>query len=818
MSDNDKTVIISAKDRTIRLQKGEIYLDETQHKEPQGSAADLNISLPPNRYEYLGLLGSGGMGHVLRVRDLILNRSIAMKVLHTHHLQNPNEKTRFLEEAQIEAQLQHPGIVSVHEMGTLPSEHMYFTMREVRGVPLKFHITHRKNPTENRIMLIQSLLRVCEAVGYAHNRGVVHCDIKPSNIMIGSYGEVWLVDWGIARLIHMKKIEEDPVYLIHNEHSFSDDITGTPLYMSPEQANGYNEELQPTSDIYALGVILYQILLGAYPYPKVSIHKLLEKVQHGDLIPFPTDKNEHELPSALVSICQKALSFHPKDRFQDGQELANALQRWMDGSQNADKALALIKQGLKKEEASQQLLLNLREQHEQIRAQTQTIALNEPEQLFHDLWKQEKENINKQKVGAKMWRQAEQLLLSAITYSPDHPSTNLALALFYHRAHQDPAHEYEQERLFEALEKHTHALPKDHPEKATLLTYLKGDGYITLNTAPQGATVYLEEYVEKNRRLIPHPVSKLGTTPLHQVSLPMGSYRLRIQKEGFEDVLYPVKINRLQHWDGVSPQDKRNRSIWLPPKGSIASDECYIPAGWFQYGGNTNTNASQKIQSKWLDGFIIGKFQFTNRQYIELLNRSLKDQHPKTESIQPKTLLQDGTLVNCYEREENGLFKLQDNPDGDEWNINAPVMCLSYEEKCTSIEIYADQKQLPYRLPTEEEWEKAARGVDARLFPWGNFFYATWSRCASSKTEMEGPTSVGIHLEDESPYGVFDMAGNVREATTTCVDETYITRGGCWYSSGTYNRADKRVSYKKSRRFGNLGFRVVRSIPAPEES
>ena len=479
MSDNEKTVIISAKDRTILFHKEGIHLDETRHKAPEGTEEDLNIHLPPERYEYLGLLGSGGMGHVLRVRDLILNRSVAMKVLHTHHLQNATEKTRFLEEAQIEAQLQHPGIVSVHEMGTLPSGHMFFTMREVRGVPLKSHIENRENPTDNRIMLIQSLLRVCEAVGYAHNRGVVHCDIKPSNIMIGAYGEVWLVDWGIARLIHMKKVEDDPVYLIHNAHSFSDDITGTPLYMSPEQASGYNEELQPTSDIYALGIILYQILLGKYPYPKVSIHKLLKKVQHGALIPFPVDKNEHELPSALVSICKKSLAFLPTDRFKDGQELANALQRWLDGSQKEEVAFRLIKQGLEREQESLALLGDLK--HEEMLLQKQRVEIPSytSEEKLYSLWNQEDLLHKKRREGEKKWRQAEQILLSAINHCPDHPKTNLALALFYYRAHQDPSHTHEQDRILEALDKHTQALPSRHPEKRMLQTYIIGDGFLS---------------------------------------------------------------------------------------------------------------------------------------------------------------------------------------------------------------------------------------------------------------------------------------------------------------------------------------------------
>ncbi|MAA79786.1 MAG: hypothetical protein CL916_11050 [Deltaproteobacteria bacterium] len=812
MFDNDKTIIISAKDRTIRLQKGGIRLDETQHEAPQGSESELNINLPPDRYEFLGLLGSGGMGHVLRVRDLILNRSIAMKVLHTHHLQNPIEKTRFLEEAQIEAQLQHPGIVSVHEMGILPSGHMYFTMREVRGVSLKSHLGHRDSPTESRIILIQSLLRVCEAVGYAHNRGVVHCDIKPSNIMIGSYGEVWLVDWGIARLIHMKKIEDDPVYLISNAHSFNDDITGTPLYMSPEQANGFNEELQPTSDVYALGIILYQIILGAYPYPKLSINKLLERVQHGELLPFPSDKNEHDLPSALVKICKKALSFNPKDRFQDGQEIASALQRWLDGSQKEEVAFRLIQEGLSHEKESQSLLVNLDHQYQLIQTKIEEIPSHTPEDIFYPIWNQEERLNHKRKEGAKKWRQAEQILLSALNHCPDHPKTNLALALFYFRAHQDPMHAHEKERVLEALEKHTYALPSRHLEKSKLQTYIVGHGFLSLHTKPSGANVVLEEYVQQNRRLIPVSRNNLGTTPLHKVPIPMGSYRLRIMKEGYEDVLYPIEITRLKHWDGIPPNSDSPYPIWLPPKGSILPDECYIPAGYFQYGGD-NTIKEQKMEVQWLDGYIIGKYPFSNRQYIALLDHAYDDGIPDVEAIQPMIPVQDGSMFNCYGRDEYGHFVIQEDLDGDLWDIDWPAICLSYDKKCRAIAVYAEQTQLPYSLPSEEQWEKAARGVDGRIFPWGNIFFNTWSHCSTSKEFIHGPSPIGHYPVDCSPYDAYDMAGNVREATTAITEDTYITKGGCWHSSGTYNRTNKRIYHKKGRHLGNLGFRIVRPIP-----
>ena len=164
----EQTVMV-IDDQTIQfLEKDGLSIESAEiPKEP------LNIELPPSRFQFIAVLGSGGMGVVIRVHDILLHREIAMKVLHSH-LQFSQERERFISEAQIEAQLQHPSIVSVHETGTLPSGHTYFTMREIKGTSFQDLLTERKAPHENRMELLQHLQRASEALGYAHARGVIH--------------------------------------------------------------------------------------------------------------------------------------------------------------------------------------------------------------------------------------------------------------------------------------------------------------------------------------------------------------------------------------------------------------------------------------------------------------------------------------------------------------------------------------------------------------------------------------------------------------------------------------------------------------------
>ncbi|MBM76750.1 MAG: hypothetical protein CMK59_15185 [Proteobacteria bacterium] len=321
------------------------------------------------RYLDFGLLGMGGMGEVRKVKDEDLMRTLAMKIIHPELMKKRNAMIRFIEEAQVCAQLQHPNTVPVYELGRLDDGRYYFTMKEIRGRELSDLISelheisdeHSWKSTESGTSfrrLIQIFHQICETIAYSHSLGVVHRDLKPENVMLGGFGEVLVVDWGIAKVLG--KVEEDfDGDAVATHRSFADAmatktgaIAGTPIYMSPEQARGEISRVGPHSDIYSLGGILYEILSGRPPYKGTGAMDVLEKVRRGppdplisvDTVDFAQADSASlsKIPLPLVDICERAMARSIEDRYASAEDLAKEVFDWLEGAQKRDKGLAEI--------------------------------------------------------------------------------------------------------------------------------------------------------------------------------------------------------------------------------------------------------------------------------------------------------------------------------------------------------------------------------------------------------------------------------------------------------------------------------------------
>ena len=287
------------------------------------------------RFQVSGKLGEGSQGIVYRVEDRDCHREVACKVL-SYSTTDPEEISRFIHEAQVTAQLEHPGIVPIHDLGVLKDGTVFYSMKRIDGESLQEVLRNRGGKPEHRFGLLEQFLKICQTMAFAHSRGVMHRDIKPRNVMVGSFGEVLVVDWGLAKVINCPDVVRPMASMRSNPDSdayrtVNGTAVGTPAYMSPEQAAGEVDTLDRRCDIYSLGVILYEALAGVSPYVRGEARKVMHQVSNALWTRLDQRPEGHGLPRALVAIVHRALAFDRKERYQTVDELADDLRSFIAG-------------------------------------------------------------------------------------------------------------------------------------------------------------------------------------------------------------------------------------------------------------------------------------------------------------------------------------------------------------------------------------------------------------------------------------------------------------------------------------------------------
>ncbi|MGE5716899.1 MAG: protein kinase domain-containing protein [Acidobacteriota bacterium] len=762
--------------------------EETFAPTPEGASSSVPVPLAATdaprdasgvvRYEIEGLIGEGGMGSVFLARDPSLGREVALKVAKG---EDPSRRARFLDEMRILGQLEHPNVVPLHALVVLDRA-PFCTMRYVRGRTLADVLGDLRMGDVETISrysttrLVQVLLQVTQAIDFAHSRGVLHRDLKPANVMLGEHGEVQVLDWGLAKVMDRG---EGTVLASGTDHTRVDEVVGTPGYMSPEQAA--SSPVDERSDVWALGVMMYEILTLQRPFSGANPIATLAGVLRDDPKPPRERAPGREIPVALERTCLRALAKSPDARHASVRELQDEIQAWLEAE--ADK--------VKRQENAGLLAFRGRKILEDYRRKKAEMAGLERE-------------VDTLRGGFQPWQpvgekaplySAEDRLRDAraqLATTGSNLVMTLAGALGHDESHSEARAvmaDYFFEQLLEADEQHDHRNVRYFGQIAAAFddgrhaAALKGDGSLALDSDPPGAEVWLYDFVERSLRLVPENERYLGRTPLAPVPLAMGSYLVILRARGRADTRYPISISRGRAWTG--------RARLLAP-AEIGEGFVHVPAGPYLLGGDValpGWGLPGRIAES--ADFCSGVHPVTMGEYVEFLNDLVAKDPAKATVHSPKKDVGGSTYLEVG---PTGRFSLPARDLlGEEMHPRRPCVSITWHSAAAYAEWRSARDGRPYRLPTEFEWEKAARGVDGRAFPWGNRFDASFCNSGESNPGRPRPLPVDSYETDVSVFGVRGMAGNARDWTATLVTQgrgetamvSSVIRGGAAEFAGS---------------------------------
>jgi serine/threonine-protein kinase len=767
---------------------------------------DAGVDFVPSedKFSIESSIGRGGMGEVFLVGDKDLRRQVAMKVLRPDTGRSREARLLFVAEAQATSQLEHPGVPPVHDIGLTADGRPYFTMKLVRGRTLR-EVLHdlvlkrrevQREYTLHRLVTI--LERIAEALQFAHERGVIHRDLKPDNIMLGDYGEVHLMDWGLAR-IEADSAEYEHVETARTESGLETQygaIKGTLPYMSPEQAVGH--PVDGRTDLYALGCVLYEILT-LHPAFDPQDEELFLKVQEGSFPDVATRNPRRPVPATLVDVCRKAMARGREERYPSAAEMREALRAWLDGraerERRHEEAEALAAQGKEAAAKYERLKTEVGEAEAAAEAEAANYKPFQPVSEKRSMIEASKRVETLQTEVALAFAETAHLFNAALTQELDNATARTALTDLWQHQLADA-----ERRGDPADTAHALAMAERYADGP-----IPSDGSIVLTSDPAGADVTLYRYEEVDGVLTPKDEQHLGETPLRPVPLPMGSYLCVLKKKGFRDTRYPVHITRERAWGG---------EVRLRTDEEIGEEFVYVPGGPFTYGEGKDS------ETKELSDFAIAKYPVTFREYGEYLDtldaKQAEEHCPGTPG--------DGPYM---ERGPNGKYRaLPNNIEGParerclrdygpDCERDLPVAGVSWYDAVAYCEWKTKVTGKKCRLPTEDEREKAARGVDGRTFPWGDLADPTLGKCRDSRDEPPQPEPVGTFPTAVSVYGMEDAAGNQWDWTDSWFDarrSSRVLRGGSWGYTIAALRCSSRLTDAPRYRRSFLGFRCVRSL------
>jgi serine/threonine-protein kinase len=829
---------------------------ETEPRRPGGkSEAPPSPSQPPGpRYKLGELLGAGGVGLVTSALDRTIGRTVAVKTLKQGRDAESGAARRFVEEAHVTAQLEHPNVVPVYDIGWLPDGQPYYTMRIVKKQSLRDVLRNSELRAQwPLVRLLGAFVQVARALAYAHARGILHNDIKPENVLLGDYGEVYVADWGLAKTIRelavlqrppstrgrsqpppVRARSQPPNPFDSNgarENGTWSHTSGTPGYIAPELLR-HEHEIDERADVFSLGVVLYEILTDKRPFDTGggAAAVLLATVEH-------TPRRPREItpscPLLLEDLCLKMLAKDKAERPMSAESVAAEVEAFLEGAKERERRRA---EAVNLCARAKEPVLRFRHlETERLRlahlAQQTLKHLKgwEPVERKRAGWSLEDRAAEAERETGRALAEAIELYTKALGYDAECAEAHAGLADLYWTS----ARAAEAERR-PASQIYYEALVTDH-DQGKYAALLRADARLTITTDPPSANVFVYRYVERDRVLTPADERYLGRTPVAEVRLDPGSYLVVLRAAGFRDVRYPVLLARGAH---------HRAEVSLYTNDEIGAGYVYVPGGPAILGGDPDAIEPLPRQEVAVGDFAIDRLPVTFRDYCAFLDYLEKTDRALAEKRAPHDVRGSEGLV--VRRGEDGRWgpigerlvegearRLYPAEEGHDWNV--PVLLVDWFDAVAYCRWRSAVEGVPVRLATEAEWEKAARGADGRFFPWGDRFDPTFCHMRESRPFAQQPEPVGVFATDESPYGVRDMAGGVREwvgdihgdrswedlssepeppADTSRSDSSFRRlRSGCWSAESRWARSASRgVGLFALQRGTGLGFRCAKSL------
>ena len=818
-------------------------------------------------YDDLHVIGLGGFGAVYGAREPGLERQLALKILRPNFRQLPERIKAFIREARITARIAHPNIVPVHRIGVFEDAGVYFSMKRIQGETLQSILRHMTEDREgyrkkyNLPRLVDIFMGVCQGVSYAHRKGILHCDLKPGNVMVGDFGEVLVMDWGLARSVPAEDAAPGAPPAEGVEEKPDLPLGGTPVFMAPEHLSLNSSQPTIRSDIYALGCVLYSILTWhVAPFDgSGSLEDIQHRVVQGKLVPPRSCAPPGRVvPLELEAICLKAMARRPENRYAQVDELIEDLQRYRDGLPvNAYSPSRIYRIGkfiFRRPLVPAALLLALlvwfgfflySSFNELIFVESlRTNAWNYARSGENSLM-QARRRFSRLRTGignaADLRNQEQAIRIGAMEAEADFRAAMDSLARIPEKYRDSRLVLLTAGSMFRGLYSFFNLIGDNEKLRQVALNFsgrwpeifgparamdpdldkmflraLSGNGWIEIFVAERvetrtenghvtrivgnGPVSWYVEDSAKRRVRLPGPVdgSFRDGGVLLKFRLPVGLYTV-VGRLGGVEKRVPVRVSL-----------SRKSLVDISRFYHVPAGMVLIPGGEFRHEPEFSNSFSR---FSFEGDFFIKRTEVTVGEYLEFW-KSIKD--PALKERCASYYFSGPDSLRCVRSWDDAGRLLRP-----ELTPGHPVTGISAAAAEAYCRYLSEKLKRPVALPTRSQWSKAAGGIDGLEYSWGNTYKKDLAVLDTGSARPAGSAP-----GDVSAYGVLDMTGNVREFVKAASPRggkgvTYATAGGSYDSSPDEARLSEIVY--SVRGGDDTGFRYVmfpeekERVPVPEK-